>query len=141
MRPVTAAPLSMRLILCLGFLTPGFAQEKGWVQAAIKGSWETAAPHIHFTGWGDCQKDPSPDGDAAKELGAAPERCFVIEDAVSGIQAAKAGGMAALGLARAGDAEMLAAADADIVVESLDDVDLDALREGRLVTKVATWSK
>jgi beta-phosphoglucomutase-like phosphatase (HAD superfamily) len=78
---------------------------------------------------------------AARELGAAPKTCFVIEDAVSGIQAAKAGGMAALGLARAGDAEMLAAADADIVVESLDDVDLDALREGRLVTRVPTWSK
>ena len=31
------------------------------------------------------------------------EECFVVEDAVSSIQAVKAGGMAALGLSRAGD--------------------------------------
>ncbi|HSS45198.1 MAG TPA: HAD-IA family hydrolase [Thermoanaerobaculia bacterium] len=37
----------------------------------------------------------------AKELGVPPEECFVVEDAVSGIQAAAAGGMAALGLSRA----------------------------------------
>ena len=69
---------------------------------------------------------------SAAELGLAPEDCFVIEDAVSGVQAAKAGGMAALGLARADDEDALAAADADLVVTSLDDVDLDGLREGTL---------
>jgi beta-phosphoglucomutase len=68
----------------------------------------------------------------AKELGAAPQECFVVEDAVSGVQAAKAGGMAALGLARAGDADTLAAAHADLVVESLDEVDVEQLRDGRL---------
>jgi beta-phosphoglucomutase len=68
----------------------------------------------------------------AHELGAPPEECFVVEDAVSGVQAAKAGDMAALGLARADDADMLAAADADLVVESLDEVDINALGEGRL---------
>ncbi|MGB0092014.1 MAG: HAD-IA family hydrolase [Solirubrobacteraceae bacterium] len=71
----------------------------------------------------------------AHELGANPEACFVVEDAVSGIQAAKAGEMAALGLARAGDAEMLAAANADLVVESLDEVDVQRLGEGRLARK------
>jgi beta-phosphoglucomutase-like phosphatase (HAD superfamily) len=69
----------------------------------------------------------------AQELGAPPQACFVVEDAVSGIQAAKAGDMSALGLARAGDADMLAAAHADLVVDSLDEVDLPGLREGRLV--------
>jgi beta-phosphoglucomutase len=68
----------------------------------------------------------------AHELGAPPEECFVVEDAVSGVQAAKAGDMAALGLARADDADMLAAANADLVVESLDEVDVEALGEGRL---------
>ncbi|MGE5635686.1 MAG: HAD family hydrolase [Nocardioidaceae bacterium] len=74
---------------------------------------------------------------AAAELGTPPERSFVVEDAVSGVQAAKAGHMAALGVARADDAEALAGADADVVVTSLDEVDLDALAEGRLARKAA----
>ena len=69
---------------------------------------------------------------AAVELGVAPEVAFVVEDASSGVQAAKAGGMAAIGIARAGDADLLAAAGADLVVDSLDRVDLAALAEGRL---------
>ncbi len=72
---------------------------------------------------------------AAQELDVPPEATFVIEDAVSGIQAAKAGHMAALGIARADDAEMLAGADADLVVTSLDDVDLDQLSHGRLAKR------
>ena len=69
---------------------------------------------------------------AAEELGVPAGECFVVEDAVSGVEAAKAGGMAALGIARADDAELLAAAGADLVVTTLDDVDLDRLAEGRL---------
>jgi beta-phosphoglucomutase len=75
---------------------------------------------------------------AAAELGDPPQRCFVIEDAVSGIQAAKAGGMAALGVARADDAEMLAGADADLVVTSLDDVDVTRLVDGALATRTGS---
>jgi trehalose/maltose hydrolase-like predicted phosphorylase/beta-phosphoglucomutase-like phosphatase (HAD superfamily) len=69
---------------------------------------------------------------AAEELGADPEACFVVEDAASGIQAAKAGGMAALGVARMHDEELLRQAGADLVVATLDDVWLDALAERRL---------
>ncbi len=72
---------------------------------------------------------------AAQELGIPPEHNFVIEDAAAGVEAAKAGNMAALGLARADDTELLAAADADLVVTSLDDVDLAALADGRLAKK------
>jgi beta-phosphoglucomutase len=72
---------------------------------------------------------------AAQELGIPAERCFVVEDAVSGIQAAKAGEMAALGIARANDADALAEADADLVVTTLDDVDIEAVRAGRLARK------
>ena len=71
----------------------------------------------------------------AKELEAPPGSCFVVEDAVSGVQAAKAGDLAALGLARADDADILAAAGADLVVTTLDDVDIDGLSEGRLARK------
>ncbi|MGO9972925.1 MAG: HAD family hydrolase [Solirubrobacteraceae bacterium] len=72
---------------------------------------------------------------AAHELGVAPEDSIVIEDAAAGIEAAKAGDMAAIGIARADDAELLAAAHADIVVTTLDDVDLSALADGRLAIK------
>ena len=55
---------------------------------------------------------------AASEIGAVPGRCFVAEDAVSGVQAAKAGGMAALGVARLGDEMVLRSAAADLVVRT-----------------------
>ena len=60
-----------------------------------------------------------------------PQECFGVTDAVSGIEAAEAGGMAALGLSRAHDEELHAAADPDVLVTSLNHVDLDALAEGR----------
>jgi beta-phosphoglucomutase len=72
---------------------------------------------------------------AAQELAIPPEQNFVIEDADVGVQAAKAGNMAALGLARADDTEVLAAAGADLVVTTLDNVDLAALSDGRLAKK------
>ena len=69
---------------------------------------------------------------AAEELGLSPEVCFVVEDATSGVQAAKAGGFAAIGVARLGDHQQLADAGADLVVTTLDDVSLPALANGRL---------
>lgn len=68
----------------------------------------------------------------AAELGVEPENSFVVEDARSGVQAAKAGGMAALGVARADDEDLLASGGADLVVSTLDDVDVGLLGEGRL---------
>jgi beta-phosphoglucomutase-like phosphatase (HAD superfamily) len=69
---------------------------------------------------------------AAEELGQPPSACFVVEDASSGVQAAKAGGMAALGVARLHDQALLNQAGADLVVTSLDDVSVGALGLGRL---------
>jgi trehalose/maltose hydrolase-like predicted phosphorylase/beta-phosphoglucomutase-like phosphatase (HAD superfamily) len=69
---------------------------------------------------------------AAQELGVRPAGCFVVEDAASGIQAAKAGGMAALGVARLDDWDLLVEAGADLVVSTLDNVEMAALAEGRL---------
>jgi beta-phosphoglucomutase-like phosphatase (HAD superfamily) len=69
---------------------------------------------------------------AARKLGVPPETCVVVEDAASGVQAAKAGGMAALAVARLDDEALLAAAGADLVVTSCDEVDVDALLRGRL---------
>src|SRR5215218_6302088 len=74
---------------------------------------------------------------AAAELGLSPEACFVVEDATSGVQAAKAGGMAAIGVARLGDQDLLAEANADLVVTTLDDVSLRALAAGQLIERRA----
>ena len=62
---------------------------------------------------------------------------MVIEDAAAGVEAAKAGDMAAIGIARADDADLLTGAGADIVVTTLDEVDRSALAAGRLAMKKA----
>jgi beta-phosphoglucomutase-like phosphatase (HAD superfamily) len=69
---------------------------------------------------------------AASELRVAPEHCLVVEDAPAGIEAARAGHMTGLGVARLGDADLLSAAKADVVVTSLDEVAIDDLAAGRL---------
>jgi len=69
---------------------------------------------------------------AAAELGVPPTGCLVVEDASSGVQAAKAGNMAALGVARLDDRDLLLGAGADLVVPTLDDVSVAALAVGRL---------
>jgi beta-phosphoglucomutase len=74
---------------------------------------------------------------AAHELGVEPRYTMVLEDASAGVEAARAAGMAAIGIARADDAGLLAAAGADIVVATLDDVDTAALAEGRLAVRKA----
>jgi len=74
---------------------------------------------------------------AAQELGVEPGAAVVMEDAPAGVQAAKAGRMAAIGVARADDAALLGEAGADVVVAELDDVDVPALAQGRVRTRAA----
>ncbi|MEA2740064.1 MAG: beta-phosphoglucomutase [Acetobacteraceae bacterium] len=69
---------------------------------------------------------------AASELHMEPAHCLVVEDAPAGIEAAKSGGMAALGVARHDDAALLRAAAADLVVRSLDEVAVGELAAARL---------
>ena len=68
---------------------------------------------------------------AAVELSLPPQRCLVIEDATSGVQAARAGGMACVGVARLGDEQLLRAAGADWVVSSLDQLQAATLLNPR----------
>ena len=75
---------------------------------------------------------------AAQALGAPPKRCIVVEDAPAGVQAAKAGGMAALGVARLGDEALLNGAGADLVVTSLDQADVPAIARGGLRARTST---
>lgn len=69
---------------------------------------------------------------AAEALGVPPAQCLVVEDAPAGIQAARNAGMASLGIARLGDEELLHEAGADLVVTSLDRIDMAALARGVL---------
>ena len=66
----------------------------------------------------------------ARRLGISPTRCIVIEDAPVGIQAAKAGGMRAVGVTFVGhhSAEKLQSAGADLVVANLEQVSTNQLR-------------
>lgn len=61
---------------------------------------------------------------AAAAIPLSPSECFVVEDASSGVAAAKAGGMYAIGVARLNDEALLHAAGADRVVVSLDEIDV-----------------
>ena len=65
---------------------------------------------------------PAPDTflEAAKELGVDPKRAVVVEDAISGVQAGRAGGFGlVIGVDRTGDAEALKQNGADLVVTDL----------------------
>jgi beta-phosphoglucomutase family hydrolase len=65
---------------------------------------------------------PAPDTflAAARDLGATPERAVVVEDAISGVQAGRAGGFGlVIGVDRDGDAEALRSNGADVVVADL----------------------
>jgi beta-phosphoglucomutase len=64
---------------------------------------------------------------AAAALGLPPASCVVVEDAPAGVQAAKAGGMACVAIARIGEPQALRDAGADWVVSSFDDLPTAAL--------------
>lgn len=57
---------------------------------------------------------------AAADLGATPQRAVVVEDAISGVQAGRAGGFGlVIGVDREGDPEVLRSNGADVVVSDL----------------------
>jgi beta-phosphoglucomutase len=67
---------------------------------------------------------------AAEKLGVPPRRCVVMEDAVAGVEAAKAGGMRCVGVTFVGHHpdEALRRAGADLIVKTLTDVSVEAVR-------------
>jgi len=76
------------------------------------------------------QGKPDPEGFllAARRLGVPPGECVVIEDAPVGVEAAKRGGMRCVGVSR--DRPRDALAEADLVVENLEDPAVAAFFEG-----------
>lgn len=72
--------------------------------------------------------DPSIFLQAARGLGIAPEHLLVCEDAVPGVQAAKAAGMKCLGIAANGRRALLKSAGADWIAEGFMQVGVEQLR-------------
>jgi len=65
--------------------------------------------------------DPEVFLEGAKALSVEPEECVVFEDAIAGVEAAKAGGMKVVGIGQPG------VLDADLVISGLDKMTLDKL--------------
>ncbi|MFC5999600.1 beta-phosphoglucomutase family hydrolase [Quadrisphaera sp. GCM10027208] len=73
--------------------------------------------------------DPATFVEAARRLGVPAARTAVVEDATSGVEAARRGGFGlVVGVARSGNREQLERAGADVVVEDVSQLDLGALR-------------
>jgi beta-phosphoglucomutase len=115
-----------------------FAEQEGlhypWITPGLTllGAFDADTSGRHFE-----HGKPHPDIflAAAAELDVDPQAAFVVEDAVSGIQAAKAGRFAGLGVARHDDAAGLTQAHADIVVATLDEIDVAGLADARLARR------
>jgi beta-phosphoglucomutase len=73
--------------------------------------------------------DPQVFQAAAQRLGVPPPRCVVLEDAVAGVQAAKAGGMKGIAVRFVGhhSVEALRKAGADLVADSLEEVTAESV--------------
>ena len=76
----------------------------------------------------DLAGKPAPDGflEAARQLGVSPQRSIIVEDAIAGVEAGRAGSFGlVIGVDRAGHAEQLAAHGADMVVSDLSELLVD----------------
>jgi beta-phosphoglucomutase len=81
------------------------------------------------TGEDVARRKPHPDIflEAARRLDMPPPACCVIEDAVNGVEAAKAGGMRCVAVTTSFAAEALTAAGADVVRRAIREITLDDL--------------
>lgn len=73
---------------------------------------------------------PAPDVflEGAEKIGVAPEDCVVIEDAHVGVEAARAGAMKAIAVTTTHPRESLEGIGASRIVDSLEELDADAIR-------------
>jgi beta-phosphoglucomutase len=132
-RGVALLPGAQRLLA--GFAEQGIPQAIGSSapRANLEMILDLTASRRYFTGIVSMEdtKRGKPDPEvflvAAAKLKAEPSRCVVFEDAVAGVQAAKAGGMKCVAVRFVGhhSADTLRQAGADIVVDSLESVQID----------------
>jgi alpha,alpha-trehalose phosphorylase len=89
--------------------------------AGIDGLFETTVSGTDIADL-DLKGKPAPDGflEAARRLDVSPHRAVVVEDALAGVTAGRAGGFGlVVGVARHAEPEALRSAGADLVVEDL----------------------
>jgi HAD superfamily hydrolase (TIGR01509 family) len=88
---------------------------------------------------GDHVKNKKPDPElfllAAERMGIEPANCVVIEDAPNGVQAAKAAGAKCIAVTNSTTAANLA--QADLICDSLEQIDLETIRGLTKVTKLS----
>jgi len=77
---------------------------------------------VDATGHSRPKPDPEVFQVAMRELGVEPEECWVIEDSVNGLRAAKAAGGYAVGITTTFDSQMLLNAGADRVIASFQEL-------------------
>jgi beta-phosphoglucomutase len=96
--------------------------ERPRVVARLAGTGLIEAFDVSVTGDEVVRGKPEPDIFllAAERLGVRAERCWVVEDALAGVEAARAAGMRVIAVA--GTFERSALGSADVVVDGLDDV-------------------
>ncbi|MEC7906719.1 MAG: HAD family phosphatase [Verrucomicrobiota bacterium] len=84
----------------------------------------------HIVAAADVEKgkpDPEVFLKAAGKLEVAPERCVVLEDSLSGIEAGKTGGMKVVALTTTNSREILEKSPTDLIVDSFNEVTIDRL--------------
>ncbi|MDR2019558.1 MAG: HAD-IA family hydrolase [Treponema sp.] len=105
----------------IGLIKPQIsAAEAGLATAAARAA-ENAVFDAMVNGLDVERRKPFPDIflEAARRIETAPERCWVVEDSVGGVAAAKAAGMRCLALLTTFPEEEIKAAGADIIVKDL----------------------
>jgi HAD superfamily hydrolase (TIGR01509 family) len=107
-----------------------------WKVKAVEGQLGLAGMFtIHVTSDDITRSKPHPEGylTAARRLGRAPERCIVFEDALSGVEAARAAGTTCVGIGQPDGSSHLRGAGAICVIPDLDSARLSAEPSGLLL--------
>jgi beta-phosphoglucomutase-like phosphatase (HAD superfamily) len=113
----------------IGLIKPQVSAAEVGLATAIAIAVENAAFDAMVNGLDVERRKPFPDLflEAARRIGAAPERCWVVEDSVGGVAAAKAAGMRCLALLTTFPEAEIKAAGADIIVKDLSCISPQAL--------------
>ncbi len=108
----------------VGIATSGTLEKS---RAALEAAGIPYEKMVYVNGGDVKNKKPDPELflTAAKRMALTPERCVVIEDAPNGVEAAKAAGTKCVAVTNTTSADKLA--QAEIIVESLDDIDLNGI--------------